>query len=75
MEKLSENNLPAVWKAIEAEYVITKYIGAGSFGEVVQAKCKKTAKKVAIKLIKGVFKNNYTSKKVLREITILRKLA
>lgn len=47
-------------------------IGTGSYGQVVQARCKQTEKIVAIKLIKDVLRTDYETIKVLREIQILR---
>ena len=44
----------------------------GSYGEVVQAKHRATGQIVAIKLIEDLFKNSYDSKKIVREIQILR---
>lgn len=49
-------------------------MGAGTFGQVVKARDLKTGQAVAIKLIRNVFRNSYESRKVLREIMILRQL-
>jgi mitogen-activated protein kinase 1/3 len=54
------------------EYEFIKLIGMGSYGEVVQAKHRATGQIVAIKLIEDLFKNSYDSKKIVREIQILR---
>lgn len=42
---------------------------------MVKARAKHNGKTVAIKLIEDIFKNQYSCKKVLREINILRKLS
>ena len=64
--------LSAIWRNALKEYEFIKLIGVGSYGEVIQAKHRKTGKEVAIKLINNIFKNEYDSKKIVREIQILR---
>jgi serine/threonine protein kinase len=64
--------LAPVWKHALKDYEFIKLVGSGSYGEVVQAKHRNTGKQVAIKLIDNVFKNEYDSKKIVREIQILR---
>jgi mitogen-activated protein kinase 1/3 len=49
-----------------------KLIGVGSYGEVVQAKHKASGQIVAIKLIKNILRTEYETKKIVREIQILR---
>ena len=56
-------------------FKLIRFIGSGSFGQVVMAKSKETGKVFAIKLIKNVFSKPYHCKKVLREISILRRLS
>lgn len=56
------------------KYEIIKQIGVGSYGSVVQAKDKKTGKKVAIKRISQIFDDLVDGKRILREIALLRKL-
>ena len=60
--------LSSTWKYALADYELIKLIGIGSYGEVVHAKSRKTGQEVAIKLIDGVMKHSYDSKKVVREI-------
>ena len=50
-------------------------LGKGSYGTVLQAKCKLSKQIVAIKLVNNIFENEYSSTKVIREIKILRKLS
>jgi mitogen-activated protein kinase 1/3 len=64
--------LSLVWRNALKDYEFIKLIGMGSYGEVVQAKHRKTGTPVAIKLIKNVFKSDYDAKKIIREIQILR---
>ena len=64
--------LSSIWRNALKEYEFVKLIGVGSYGEVVQAKHRLTGTPVAIKLIKDIFKNEYDSKKIVREIQILR---
>ena len=52
-----------------------KKIGQGSYGEVIKAQNKKNGQIVAIKLIKNINNSEYETKKILREIQILRKFS
>jgi serine/threonine protein kinase len=52
--------------------MILELLGEGSFGQVVKAQHIKTGKLYAIKLIKNVFKDEFSARKILREIQILR---
>ena len=62
--------LSAVWQTICSRYQPISFMGEGTFGQVIKAKDLKTGQAVAIKLIRNVFRNNYESRKVLREIMI-----
>jgi serine/threonine protein kinase len=68
-------SLSPIWKNALNEYEFIKLIGVGSYGEVVHAKHRASGKEVAIKLINNLFKNSYDSKKIVREVQILRQLA
>jgi len=48
--------------------------GEGSYGSVYKAKDNRTGKFVAIKRVRDVFSNSITSKRILREVRILRLL-
>ena len=72
MEKI---DLPSIWDTVSIDYDITKKLGEGSYGSVVEAKSKQSGQRVAIKLIKNCFRSVYSSRKVLREILILHKLS
>jgi len=67
--------LSSTWKYALVDYELIQLIGIGSYGEVVHAKSKATGQEVAIKLIDGLFKSNYDSKKIVREVQILRQLS
>ena len=67
--------LSPTWKFAQNDYELIKLIGVGSYGEVVHAKSRATGQEVAIKLIDGLFKHSYDSKKIVREIQILRQLS
>ena len=67
-------NLSPVWKHAQKDYIFIQLIGVGAYGEVVQAKHKHTNQIVAIKLLRQLFENIYDSKKVIREIQIMRHL-
>jgi len=55
-------------------YEIVKQIGSGSYGYVVEAIQKSTGKKVAIKRLNKIFEDVVDCKRILREVTLLRKL-
>jgi len=55
-------------------YEIVKQVGSGSYGYVVQAIQKSTGKKVAIKRLNKIFEDVIDCKRILREVTLLRKL-
>jgi mitogen-activated protein kinase 1/3 len=56
------------------DYEVKKQIGQGSYGNVVEAIHKQTGTKVAIKKILNLFQDEIDTKRMLREIHILRKL-
>lgn len=62
------------WELIQQEFKLIEICGEGSFGRVVRAKHRVTKKEVAIKQIGDAFDHQYSARKVLREIQILRKL-
>jgi mitogen-activated protein kinase 1/3 len=49
-------------------------LGQGSYGQVASAIHKASGKKVAIKKMDGVFEDEVDCKRILREITLLRRL-
>ena len=55
-----------------SEYKLEKIIGGGSYGEVAQAIQLTTGKRVAIKRMSSLFDNAVDSKRILREISLLR---
>lgn len=59
---------------VGANYEIAKQVGSGSYGYVVEATQKSTGKKVAIKRFNNIFEDLVDCKRILREITLLRKL-
>ena len=63
------------WKTITKKYQLISHIGQGAFGQVVKAKNFSTGDFVAIKQIKNIFRNYYECRKVMREISILRRLS
>lgn len=56
------------------KYKLTRFLGEGSYGKVVQGKNIITKEKVAIKFIPGFDSCEYNCAKTLREIQILKKL-
>ena len=60
---------------VKKQYKLKKHLGEGAFGTVYKAKHIKTNQSVAIKMIKSVNRDVYSTRKVLRECVILRKLS
>lgn len=56
------------------DYSCEKLLGAGSYGKVALATKKSTGKKVAIKRMEKIFEDETDCKRILREITLMRKL-
>lgn len=50
------------WKEVQNDYKITKFLGKGSYGQVMQAKRRDSQKIVAIKMIECSVKNLNTLK-------------
>ena len=57
-----------------ANYKCEKLLGHGSYGQVCQAIQLSTGKKVAIKKMDNIFEDETDCKRILREVTLLRKL-
>lgn len=62
------------WDLVRERYKIQAIIGRGATGYVTKAKDRVTNERVAIKHIKVDGKSQYTYKKILREIKIMRHL-
>lgn len=62
------------WKIIKQNYSITRFMGEGSYGEVVKARHRTTREVVAIKMLKFNFNNIHLIRNVIRELAILRQL-
>ena len=60
------------WKPILDKYEPIKVLGSGSYGLVIEAVNKATKKKAAIKRVTGLFEDLIDTKRILREITLLR---
>ena len=60
------------WKQVKQEYKLMKVLGAGTFGQVVYAKHRKTEKKMAIKFITGKLDSAGKVRNLIRELSILR---
>ena len=63
------------WHRLSKQYELIDHIGSGSFGHVFKAQRRKDGKIVAIKLLKNCFKDTYSSKKLISELFIMRKLS
>ena len=64
--------LSSIWKGVQDKYHLLELLGEGSFGQVVKAQHIATGKIYAIKLVTKVFKDEFTARKILREIQIQR---
>jgi mitogen-activated protein kinase 1/3 len=73
MRKGLNINQFADWEVGE-NYELVKILGQGSYGQVASAIYKPTGKKVAIKKMDGVFDDEVDCKRILREVTLLRRL-
>ena len=56
------------------KYRCEKILGSGSYGQVAQAIQLSTGKRVAIKKMDNIFEDDTDCKRILREVTLLRKL-
>lgn len=74
-QKKSNFVLTAEWNFVTCDYKLMKYLGEGSFGQVIKAQNLHTGKIVAIKFINNIFRDVYHAKKVVREIEILRHMS
>jgi mitogen-activated protein kinase 1/3 len=59
---------------VGTDYVCEKLLGTGSYGSVALATQTSTGKKVAIKRMENIFEDEIDCKRILREVTLLRKL-
>ena len=67
--------LPTVWMYVQKDFELKQIIGSGSFGTVVKATHRKSGSVYAIKHIAGAFADQYSTKTILREITILKQFS
>lgn len=59
---------------VDVRYSNLKYLGGGAYGCVASAEDTLTGKKVAIKLVRDVFRDLFDAKRILRELILLRHL-
>ena len=69
---MESNTSKKDWEPILDKYTPRKMLGTGSYGQVIEAEEKATGKLVAIKRVPGLFEDLIDTKRVLREITLLR---
>ena len=60
---------------LSSQYEIIKLVGQGSYGIVVKALKKQTKQIVAIKKFSNLYRDIIDTKRILREIAILRQLS
>lgn len=68
-----DSNKFAGWD-VGSEYKLVKMLGEGAYGAVASAIHMPTNKKVAIKRMEGLFEDETDTKRILREIHILKQL-
>lgn len=59
---------------VGTDYSVEKMLGTGSYGKVALATKKSTGQKVAIKRMDNIFEDETDCKRILREISLMRKL-
>jgi mitogen-activated protein kinase 1/3 len=59
---------------VGTDYNCERLLGTGSYGKVALATKKSTNQKVAIKRMENIFDDEIDCKRILREVTLLRKL-
>lgn len=59
---------------VGSDYVCEKLLGTGSYGKVALAQKVSTGQKVAIKRMENIFEDEIDCKRILREVTLMRKL-
>jgi serine/threonine protein kinase len=59
---MEKSDLSSIWDSVKGNYTITKILGEGAYGTVVEAKSKSSGERVAIKLIKNCFHSVYSSR-------------
>ena len=59
---------------VGTDYLCEKLLGTGSYGKVALATKKSTNQKVAIKRMENIFDDETDCKRILREISLMRKL-
>ena len=62
-------------RQVDAKYELIKPIGLGAYGVVISALNTENGQKVAIKKITKAFDDLVDAKRILREITLLRKFS
>lgn len=63
----------ADWE-VGTDYLCEKLLGTGSYGKVALATKKSTGQKVAIKRMENIFDDETDCKRILREVSLMRKL-
>ena len=71
--KIEKNPQFPDWE-VGPNYLVERVLGTGSYGSVCRAIQLSSGRKVAIKRVKNVFEDDIDCKRILREITLLRKL-
>jgi mitogen-activated protein kinase 1/3 len=74
MKKNDVNNEQFIneWRIVLDTFDPIKVLGTGSYGYVIEAENKSTKKRVAIKRVTCLFEDLIDTKRILREITLLR---
>ena len=65
----------SVWDHVTSKYQLLEKLGQGTYGQVRKVKHIASGKIYAIKLIENCFNDEYSARKAVREIKILRQLS
>ena len=71
---MEENKTQDGLEELPSDYKYIRKLGKGTYGYVFEAEHVTSGKRVAIKKIEDVFRRNHYARKILREVSILRRL-
>ena len=72
---MKKTRLDNEWKTVDKKYIITKYLGEGTYGQCMKGHNRLTNDQVAIKHVYGFLEDPKKFKNVIREIEIMKQLS